>query len=307
MKTIKQFILENLENHLAVEDYYHNFYLDTLNEKYGVVEASKTLGSILSKKILDIAKNQKSEVILIDSIKGYFVDRFIINLKLVNNKIIQCSYQNCISNDFYVCQLNVILYKRLSEVPFDKFKNQIMHELLHAFEDYEKFKKNIDNSPSKEYEIAGNKLTNDTKTLEEIVSKIFYLIDVREINAYTQEMYSYLQNELPNIKFLNRYETNIFEYALNLLKESKVYKNYEEVLEFIDVLNSKSEISKLLFDIIRKEYDNYSTYSNEKILKILNKRKDRIVKKFQVQIPKMVYDFIEENIPKVYVTTNIEI
>ena len=164
----------------------------------------------------------------------------------------------------------------------------LMHELTHAYEDYNR---QINDKPSitdKALE-NGYYLNNSVGNYDydkKYISYILYYLTDFEVNAHLSQLKGELQN-------CDKYFVNI-QQIVDFLKKTDVYKRYSVIKSYIDffsnisdeksqsiVLSWVSDLSTLKF----RTYKNFVNYINKKYNKI-----ERHMNRF---IPKIAYEYLD--------------
>ena len=163
-----------------------------------------------------------------------------------------------------------------------------MHELTHAYEDYNR---QINNKPSMTDKALENGyyLNNSVGNYgydKKYISYILYYLTDFEVNAHLSQLKGELQN-------CDKYFVNI-QQIVDFLKKTDVYKHYSVIKSYIDffsnisdeksqsiVLSWVSDLSTLKF----RTYKNFVNYINKKYNKI-----ERHMNRF---IPKIAYEYLD--------------
>ena len=292
--------MDSLRTHIFIEFYYrngnkflneHNSKLSfkELNESYGVFNGCETLAKKIYNRLREL-KLQNGE-------------RIIITLELENNQWIDSidvmAYVDEQSNTgaSYISSSELALYGNRNKFsPLELTVNlnsknivvNLMHELTHAYEDYNrriKGKKNmIDRALESGYHL--NKRVGNYDNEKKYLSFILYYLTDFEINAHLSQLKGELQN-------CNKHFYNIQE-IVDFLRKTDVYKRYSIIKSYIDffssisdeksqsiVLSWVSDLSNLKF----RAYKNFVNYINEKYNKI-----ERHMNRF---IPKIAYEYLD--------------
>lgn len=292
--------MDSLRTHIFIEFYYgkgnkflneHNSKLSfkELNESFGVFDGCETL----AKEIYNRLKELKLE-------NG---ERRIITLELENNQWIDSidvmTYVDEQSNTgaTYNPYSELALYGNRNKFsPLEltvnlKSKNivvNLMHELTHAYEDYNrriKGKKSmIDRALESGYHL--NKRVGNYDDEKKYISYILYYLTDFEVNAQLSQLKGELQN-------CDKYFVNI-QQIVDFLRNADICKRYNKIKSYIDffsritddksqriVLSWVSDLSNLKF----RDYKNFVNYINKKYSKI-----ERHMNRF---IPKIAYEYLD--------------
>lgn len=263
-----------------------------INESLGKFKGQNTF-------ILKTAKSIYNKLQSIDNIENFKV-------KLSKQYLQKCGFKFIFFNDIFIkfgynTQYN-LKYSKFDkdnnimdlvhiEINFYEYDNYqkiaraLTHELLHAYED---FNRNLNNKDS--LQNAYDKKYKKTLSNENIeYGVLLNNITKIEQNAYLNE----LNIELPTSKF-NIFDYNTFDEAFDAAKK-KVFINSSTVQVYNDVLNKIQEI----YDGTPEEQDKFTnTYNkinnkNWKFNKIYNKVNNVLIKIFD-KIDKRILDIFKE-------------
>lgn len=315
-KYINKFINENykinINNELELH-FYTEFILNesfkysyfNILEKYGSYIGQKELIIDLSKEIYNIIRNHEpvNNIKLDkDDIKGY--DNIFFNtleIQLTNNKTgYQANKSNYIKNE----NKFDLVYIEISVNDYLEYKDLarcIMHEILHAWNHYQSFVKesefnlqDLTNKNSKYYKT----LFDGTISTKNICKRIINNLRQLEQNAYINE----LTIELDINKFdISKYSNinDAYKEAYNIFKNSDVWVQYSSEWSYIQNLNQLEVNSKerLDFQSTYNDINNTSMTFNQ-IYKKLDGLFNKILKKIEKVIPKIFYDYYENQMNK---------
>lgn len=182
---------------------------------------------------------------------------------------------------FYFCDFDI------SNV----FSTIFGHELLHAYEDWNRLKKNKETIKQKikrdNYSNVINYINNPNKLLKELSQVLYFLTDFEQ-RAYLQSLDSMLKSEIETIVDSNT--------AYNVLLQNSVYKKYVDIGDIIKNISSIKDINtqKLVVNLY-----NTCTKENEvsfnKIRMMLIKKWRKCWKKFRKTSSKILYDIYYDN------------
>ena len=164
----------------------------------------------------------------------------------------------------------------------------LMHELTHAYEDYNR-KINVKPSITDKALDNGYYLNNSVGNYDnekKYISYILYYLTDFEVNAHLSQLKGELQN-------CDKYFVNI-QQIVDFLRKTDVYKRYSLIKSYIDffsnisdeksqniVLSWVSDLSNLKF----RTYKNFVNYINKKYKEI-----ERHINRF---IPKIAYEYLD--------------
>ena len=161
---------------------------------------------------------------------------------------------------------------KIAKDHIDNIYSLIMHELIHAYDDYIHIKKSgFDASLYQHDKRNKYQLVRVKKDDDDIITQVFkdfmYLLSKSEQTAYIGQLNAEIKGTYPNIKDV-----------INDLKNTNVFFNYKQIkLNFNAITKNKKYLNKFC-DVYRQIYDNKK--SNESIIKELNNKYNKCWKKF---------------------------
>lgn len=291
-------IVDSFITHCFIEFYYrtdkgflneHNSLLTVrhLNEKYGVFDGCELLARMIADKILK--NNDKSNFSIYINNKwiskieiSIFEDKFSnvgALYSATESEIIEQKNNRENVYKFFPLKLEI----NLARIDKQKLIVRLMHELTHAYEDYNR---QIKGNDSLLYlSLKDGDYLNIVGTyqgLKQVISYVLYYIREYERNAFITQM----QGELTTQE--NFYN---IENILKFLYNTEVYKNYTKIILYITKLNEISDIEKQnnILNYV-KDLSNYSFNTYKQLCKFLNVKKYEISKKMNTILPKIAYD-----------------
>lgn len=173
----------------------------------------------------------------------------------------------------------------------------LVHELLHAYNDFESYLKN---SKIKLQDLVNKKssyyktLLNGKTITSNICKRICNNIRQWEQNAYISE----LSIELENNKFdLSKYKdvNKAYKAAYEIFRNSDTWQQYSILWTYLNKLNKKGKNSQEQIDFQNTYNDiNNSSLTFNQIYKKLDGLFYKILKKIERLVPKLFYDYYEE-------------
>lgn len=161
---------------------------------------------------------------------------------------------------------------KFSKEHIDNIYSLIMHELVHAYDDYINIKKSRFNASlykrnkHNKYELIKVKKYDDDN-ITQVFKDFMYLLDKSEQNAYIGQLNTEIKGKYNNIKDI-----------INDLKNTFIFFNYKTIkLNFNAIIKNKKYLNQFC-DVYRQIYD--SKKSNESIIKELNNKYNKCLKKF---------------------------
>jgi hypothetical protein len=277
MNPIEKYLRYSLFNHFNIE--FANTNMEDVDnqiyEKYGLsIDIEK-----LSKDIAEIFNNLSFGIneITIDS---DWINKLIINKTSINICSYDCDKSNFENKEFYI---------KIG----DKMKNKltlIIHELTHAYEDYNRYIKGYKTLKDLIDSRYGNYISNIAKPFPDIegaISTLKYFCNDQERNAYFAQLKPTIQQILKNKKY-NRKNFNYISFV-NELQNTDIWKyifDAGRVLMNFDLYDNKT----YLVDCYNKLCNKHYTYNQMK--KDLEKLWMKFKRKFEVLVPKIVNDEI---------------
>ena len=276
------------KSHLFIEYYFKKqrlFLLEELNyfdnknklfENFGLFNNVDDIADIIYKNILQ------------NNLKINLNNSWIDNLKLINNKNIIAAYDTknskIINTKFNPLILHINKEKLLNDE--NSVISIIVHELQHAYEDYNRYINNKDSlmtSLIKSNYLKLTKFTDDE--IKKQINYILYFSNKIEQNAFIAQMVKQVKD--------NKNNFSTIEEIYDCIKTKSVFKNYIKVLDWIDLYinNNNIIIQDKIIDYLN-DITNYKFNTYNQVIKFLNKKKEKMLNKFNKIIPKIIYNNI---------------
>ena len=294
--------MDNLRTHIFIEFYYrngkflneHNSKLTfrKLNESYGVFNGC----DLLAKEIYNTIKGT--------NLNGG--NCRIVTLNLKDNKWIQ-TIEIMVYNDetsnvgaSYVSSSKISFCGlKSSQQKFSPLKMNVnlkheniiislMHELTHAYEDYNR-RTNKNKSLNDKVLDNGYYLNNSVGNYDnekKYISYILYYLTDFEVNAHLSQLKGELQN-------CDKYFVNI-QQIVDFLRKTDVYKRYSIIKNYIDFFSSISDeksqsiVLSWVSDLSNLKFGTYKNFVN-----YINKKYDKIERHMDRFIPKIAYEYLD--------------
>lgn len=300
----ENYIIENeLELHFYIEGLLHESFKYSyfkILETHSSYIGQKELIINLSKKIYNIIRNQEPIDTLelnkkdLDEYQNIFFNKLIIYLYGETGYVVSKSKYIKSNKIFDQVIINI------NSQEYNDYKDIVkclVHELLHAYNDYQSYFKK---SEFKLIDLV-NKNSSYFKTLssksitsEDICKRICNNIRQWEQNSYISELSVELENN--NFDF-SKYQTpkDLNKALYEIFKNSDTWNQYSVLWNYLMILNKKdkNDKDKLEFQKTYNEINNTSLTFN-KIYKKLDGLFNKIFKKIERLIPKLIYDYYEE-------------
>ena len=277
-----------IKSHLFIEYYFKkkrlylledlNYYknINQLLENFGIFKNADSIANIIYKNILN------------DKLEFKLNNDWLYNIKFIYNNTIIAAYDTknskIINNKFNPLILHINKDKLLNDE--NSVISIIVHELQHAYEDYNrqiKNKENLMNSLLKNNYLKITKYTDDE--IKKQINYILYFSNKIEQNAFIAQLVKQIKDE--------KFNFNSIEEIYNYIKTKTIFKNYIKVLNSIDLfincndLDIQNNIINYLNDIISNKFNTYN-----QVIKFLNNKKEKMLNKFNKIIPKIIYNNI---------------
>lgn len=189
-----------------------------------------------------------------------------------------------INEKFKFIEINLIFSKE----HIDNIYSLIMHELVHAYDDYIHIKKSgfgaslYERDKRAKYQLVRVKNKNDDIIIQ-VFKDFMYLLNKLEQNAYIGQLNSEVKGTYKNIKDI-----------INDLKNTSIFFNYKQIkLNFNAIIKNKKYLNQFC-EVYRQTYE--TKKSNESIIKELNNKYNKCWKKFINHLYQIAEDhLIKEN------------
>lgn len=314
MKSLKDCIVQSnpdneLEQHFFVEfltGYSYSFYDGAVLEKYGTYKGQKELVLDLYKEITNSLENKENVTLFTIDKK----DLSKYSNIFFNKLIIKISDRTCYENGRSKFQDNMFDEVHIKINPEDIVGGSLMscltHELLHAWNDYQLHMKDEKFDLSK---LGGKKyaktLEGDlTKTTPENICKtIVNNLTKMEQNAYLSE----LSMELCKNNFnISKYQTprEAYKAAYWVFVNSDTLQRYQIERDYVRNLKDKSEEEKDRF-VDEYNYLKDKNYNFDTVCKKLEEQFKKVFHKIESIVPKIFYQYYQEESRKLLVGENI--
>lgn len=189
-----------------------------------------------------------------------------------------------INEKFKFIEINLIFSKEHIE----NIYSLIMHELVHAYDDYIHIKKSgfgallYERDKRAKYQLVRVKNENDDIIIQ-VFKDFMYLLNKSEQNTYIGQLNSEVKGTYKNIKDI-----------INDLKNTSIFFNYKQIkLNFNAIIKNKKYLNQFC-EVYRQTYE--TKKSNESIIKELNNKYNKCWKKFINHLYQIAEDhLIKEN------------
>lgn len=294
--------MDLFDTHCFIEFFYrlekgflneHNskFSLRQLNEKYGVFDGCENLARRICEYIVKWNKTvtvNSPKIVKFKISDSNWVG--VVELLLYNdtNSNIAAAYvpnkSNIIDKVFNTLYLQINL-KNFSK---EKILVSLMHELTHAYEDYNRIVKGKETLSDVVLKTGYNRnLVGMYMGYKNCLSYIFYYIHGFERNAFITDLYAELKN--CHERFVK------IDDIIDFLKHTDFYGNYMVICDWIDdiaKIDNKDEQDAIL-KFCENDISNMKFRSYKHFVKYLLKKKYSILKKYNTLIPKIAYDYLD--------------
>lgn len=292
MKTLEEYINEQLFSHLCID---YNIY-----ENAGLYDGIEDLCNFLTNKI----RSHQEKLFKISyteddrelsKFKNIFFKKIILTCERSNKynndaeyTINSISGYDSISKKFNIVRINVFLSQKHNP---QEVYSILLHELTHAWDNYNAYKNNTTNLNQ------ANRIINYPKILnlvdygvdgEKILGDIMYFLNDIELNAWVASFAGYLYEYD---------EISTPQEALKIIKNSDLYKNYINIGEWVTSLyNNDKRLNQNTVHQICNSYNKlYNTdYTEYKIKKILYNKYIKAKNKIDSSIGKLCSRYVKE-------------
>jgi len=284
-------ILKRIYFHTCIEfKLNHNLY-PYIVENYGKFD---NVGLVVKHIINELKNNYKSRIIDCSEFNVFFKKIDIFLDKSGNG---MCSYDG-INND--TISIEIIANKQEFKKNIDIYVKLIIHELLHAYEDYNRIK----NTGKGIFDFMGKKYSNSIMNINSRndikmwLSRCNYFLNSQERNAYLSQ----LESDIEKLFKDEHIKIEDFDYTKfkNKLKETDIWKEYFKLSVFILKLkNSKwnDEQKQYVETVWSNLYDEKKSFNQ--IIKELYNNWEKFEKKFEQLVPKILCKHLETNLKEV--------
>jgi len=180
----------------------------------------------------------------------------------------------------------------------------IMHEILHAWNDYQSYLKGakfnlskLTDKSSKYYKTLFYD-NNKEPNIKDACKRICYNVSQFEQNAYLNELNIELETSDFDVNKYNRIE-DAYNAAYNIFINSNVWQQYSSLWDFLNRL--KNEFEDKDREEFKNEYNriNSTNLSFSRIYSKLDGLFNKILKTMEKRVPKIFKDYYDEQINKI--------
>lgn len=262
-----------------------NEVFDRLCESYGVFSGCREIAGALYRNVIRMLDNGSTDFTL--PING---NKFIENIKVVYDESVTASYRPSVSR--IEGKFNpLVIYVGGSYREYFDLMPMLMHELTHAYEDWNRLQNNADGLNSYADKVGYYKTIGaDLSTLNDTGKKvrhILYYLNSCERNAYIAEICGALDS-------CGKTFNNVGEVYDFLEKSVIPFRNYQAVFvfaeEFIDETNEERQRE------IKQTFENLSNYKFKNyynLAKWLTNRLSEYQRKFNRKISRLVREHVK--------------
>ena len=290
-------ILNRLYVHICVEfKLEHNAY-PYIVESLGKFDNA----GLVVKHIIDTLKNNfESQTIDCSKFNVFF---FFFYVKIDESAKGLCSYCG-LKND--VLNIKIMGDENVFTKNIDTYIKLIVHELVHAYEDYNRKKntgKGIFDFLNAKYTNSFNNV-NSPNEVKMWLGRCNYFLNDHERNAYLSQLESDIESIFKN-DHITIEEFNYTKFK-DKLKETSIWKEYFKISAFILKLCNTD------WNDVQKQYveDMWNDLYNEKrtfnqIKKELYNNWQKFEKKFEQLVPKIICRYIDTNLKEVAIDASV--
>lgn len=291
--------MDNLRTHIFIEFYYrhgkflneHNSKLsfNELNESYGVFNGCETLAKEIYNRLKEL-KLQSGErrIITLELENNQWIDSIDVMAYVDEELNTGASYNPSSELALYGNRNKFSPLKLTVNLNSKNIVVNLMHELTHAYEDYNR---KINDKPSitdkaLENGYYFNKTVGNYGNEKKYISYILYYLTDFEVNAHLSQLKGELQN-------CDNYFVNI-QQIVDFLRKTDVYKRYSLIKNYIDFFSnisdkkSQSIVLSWIDDLSNLKFRTYKNFVN-----YINKKYDKIERHMNRFIPKIAYEYLD--------------
>ena len=309
MKNLKDIIYEDFRSHVFIEYFYGNdkaFIKEQLIkdrkklfESYGLFDNCTGI----AQKVYNTIKSFPKSSILHVPVGHKFVD--VIKVTITSDNENGASYQpnKCeVDNNGRFNVLVINIDKSLIK-SHKKLLGSIMHELMHAYQDYNLIQKGYSlKDRMTDYGYYSNEIGKyEDDEIKDTVSWLLYYLNGYERGAYISDIRGQLEG-------CRKVFNNISE-VIDFIKNTDTYYNYEVIFQYgkqiLGITDSdvKNTVLKYFNDLSLKKEPNVENIINttkkfkdyDMLRRWLKNRLSAVKRKFETVIPKMAYDYLTMN------------
>ena len=184
------------------------------------------------------------------------------------------------------------------------FMGSIMHELLHAYQDYNLRKKNaslLSKNINSKYFDNYRLGSDENDKVSYIVSKLLYYLNFYEKNAYIAS--------LTGLLYWADKEFNTVNDVFNFVKSTNIYKNYQILNNFVEQIewvrnNGNEELkNKISQEVSKRSNLNFKNFGQ--LVSFFRNKINQITLKINKEIPKIIHKYF--SLPETMIPSNDEI
>ena len=287
--TLEEYFIECLKFHISVEEHFHdpfinNIYESLVVESLGRFNNCDDIAEFVCHKIFvdnDIETNHKYDVTKYD----VFFKYLIVDEYEETNNTSEATFNN-IDNDTVHISLSINKNDNIGL----KIENLIIHELLHAYEAYNRMKHN-DELLYDDYYINSYYKRNSFFEVSRYLAKCGYFFNEHEQRAYFSGLYNIIK-EIINKNNITRKNFDYDKIIIEIKKDS-VWKDYFDTGTFMMKIINKEFSEKEMQEIL----NTYKLIANKNVTmkelrKDINKKWKKFFSKFNQLVPKIICDII---------------
>lgn len=291
--TFNDYLEECLKFHISVEYKFHypfnntQLYESFIIESLGRFNNCDDIAEFICHKIFideNIKTNHKYDLTKYNVFFKYLIiDEYEETLEI----------STAVFNDLFNDTVHISLYINKNDNVGLKIENLIIHELLHAYETYNRMKHNV-KLLYDQYYINSFYKRNSFFEISKFLANCGYFFNPHEQNAYFSGMY----NTIKQIIIKNNITRDNFDYdkIINEIKKDSIWKEYFNTGTFIMKMINNEFTHKEINEII-KTYKLIANknISEKELKKELNNKWKKFYSKFNQLIPKIICEIICDN------------
>lgn len=247
-----------------------------LFEEYGVFNGCEKI----AREIMKIVKNAKQLSFTVKMKNCDFIETMEIHLTNENGAGFN-SLNSSINNNGKYDPLSLTIGMKVLDNDEDALPS-IMHELLHAHQNYNLYLKNT----SLYDEISKTGYFKNQANPPSMLREALYFLNKYEVGAYITSLVGDLKSTDKTF--------NSIEEVYKFIRKTVDYRNYQKIFQYCEAFNSLDSTEQQ--DVILNYANKYSgktfkTYNQ--FLKWLNDKVYKVKKKFETIVPKIAYEHLQ--------------
>lgn len=298
MKSLSEYNLckllkNNLISHIEIDDYFLGLADMYMYERHGSFNNSLQIAEFIYD---NMCKNIDENEIDID-ISQFNTFIKLVYLTMFDGNEVQGAY-DMLDNDTMF--MDMFINRSQYEKDHENIIRTIIHEMLHAYEDY-----NLQNNTGKSISsLVDNSYRQATKYVNyehdnnvKIISRCIYLFNEQEQHAYFSQLRQDITNIINNNNIRLR-QPDRYKIIVDKLSDTFIWKKYAELAIFVINIDNVDERTISNYNkFIKKNFNNELNVKNwNDFKKNIKKQYKKFKNRFDKLIPKIIFDVLSEEI-----------